>query len=85
LPVRVELKNSGCCDAVLGLRADTLRNPDLTVESDGVIFLISPETYQITGDVTISYVDRAGRKGFMMTSSQHVSEWDGFAVTEIEI
>jgi Fe-S cluster assembly iron-binding protein IscA len=83
--VRVELKNSGCCDAVLSLRTDTFRNSDLTVEADGVVFLIAPETYQVTGDVVISYVDKAGKKGFMVTSSQQVSEWDGFAVTGIEI
>ncbi len=82
--IRVELKNSGCCDASLGIRTDWLLDSDLSTESDGLTFVVSPETYAITGDVTISYIDRPGQKGFVLTSSQPISEWDGFTVTQIE-
>jgi Fe-S cluster assembly iron-binding protein IscA len=83
--IRIELKTSGCCDASLGLHIGTISDSDLIMESDGLKFIIARETYQLVGEVTISYVDEPLRKGFILTSSKPVSEWDGFAVTEIEI
>jgi Fe-S cluster assembly iron-binding protein IscA len=83
--VRVELKNSGCCDASLGLRTSTFSENDLTMESEGLTFIIARETYELTGEVTISYINQSGKKGFVLTSSQLLNEWDGFAVTAIEI
>ena len=84
-PLRIELKNSGCCDSSLGLRADKCRETDLLVKCDDLIFLITPETYQITRDITISYIDEPGKRGIMLTSSQPVSEWAGFALSDIQI
>jgi len=84
-PIRVDLNFSGCCDSSLCLRADTILKSDLTMESDGVTFVISPETYQLVGEVTISYKDEKGRKGFVLTSSKPVGEWDGFGVSDIKI
>lgn len=84
-PLRVELKNSGCCDCSLALRADKYLETDLIVKSGDLVFLIAPETYRITGDIAISYVDEPGKKGIMLTSSQPVSEWAGFGLAEIQI
>ena len=84
-PIRVDLNFSGCCDSSLCLRADTILKSDLTMESDGVTFVISPETYQLVGEVTISYKDEKGRKGFVLTSSKPVGEWDGFGISDIKI
>ena len=58
---------------------------DLAVELDGLTFVINREIYQVVGEVTISYVDEMGRKGFILTSSKPVSEWDGFSVSDIKI
>lgn len=79
------MTNSGCCDASLCLRADTVRDTDLIQESDDLKFVISTETHQLVGEVTISYVDELGRKGFVLTSSKPVGEWDGFGVSDIKI
>jgi Fe-S cluster assembly iron-binding protein IscA len=64
---------------------DTALETDLTVELDGLTFVINPEIHQVVGEVTISYVDEIGRKGFILTSSKPVSEWDGFSVSDIKI
>lgn len=82
-PIRIELQFSGCCDPALGLSVDTIRESDLIQELDGLTFVISPETHQLVGDVTISCVEEIGRKGFVLTSSKPVSEWDGFGVITI--
>jgi Fe-S cluster assembly iron-binding protein IscA len=84
-PVRIELNFSGCCDASLCLRVDTMLETDLKLESDGLTFVIDPETCQLVGEVTISYVDEIGRKGFVLTSSKPIGEWDGFGVSDLKI
>jgi Fe-S cluster assembly iron-binding protein IscA len=84
-PIRIELNFSGCCDASLCLRADTILETDLTLQLDGLTFVIDPEIYQLVGEVTASYVDEMGRKGFVLTSSKPAGEWDGFGVSDIKI
>ncbi len=84
-PIRVDLRSSGCCDATLCLCVDSISETDLTLELDNLIFVISPETYQIVGEVKISYVDELERKGFLLTSAKPTSEWDGFGVSDIKI
>ncbi len=84
-PLRIALQSSGCCDPSLGLSVDDIRESDLTQELDGLTFVISPETYALVGEVTIFFLDEGGRKGFVLTSRNPVSEWDGFAVTSIRI
>jgi Fe-S cluster assembly iron-binding protein IscA len=81
--IRIDLHSTGCCDASLGLSVDAVRAADLVQEADDLQFAMSPETYQIVGAVTISYDGK--RKGFVLTSSKPVSEWDGFGVSSIEI
>jgi Fe-S cluster assembly iron-binding protein IscA len=83
LPVRVELQSSGCCDSLLGLRVDAVRENDLVQEAEGLTLVMSPETSRLAGEVTISHVDDGGRKGFIITSSNSVSEWAGFGVCQI--
>lgn len=82
-PIRIDLQADGCCDPLLALRVDTVRKSDLTQETDGLVFIISPEIYRLTGEVTIRYVDEGHRKGFVLTSSKPISEWDGFSVGSI--
>ncbi|MGA8848326.1 MAG: hypothetical protein WB564_00655 [Dehalococcoidia bacterium] len=84
-PIRIDLHSSGCCDSSLYLCVDAALETDLTVELDGLTFVINPDIYQVVGEVTISYVDEMGRKGFILTSSKPVSEWDGFGVSDIKI
>jgi Fe-S cluster assembly iron-binding protein IscA len=84
-PVRIDLNFSGCCDSSLCLRADNISETDFTLEIDGLIFVINPQTYELVGEVTISYVDEMKRKGFRLTSSKPVGEWDGFGVSDIKL
>jgi Fe-S cluster assembly iron-binding protein IscA len=84
-PVRIEIQSTGCCDSSLGLIVDTVRESDLVEELDGLTFVISPETHQLVGEVTISYTTDAGREGFVLTSSKPLSEWDGFATRTIRM
>ena len=84
-PVRIEIQSTGCCDSSLELSVDTVRESDLVEELDGLTFVISPETHQLVGEVRISYTDDAGRKGFILTSSNPLSEWDGFATRSIRM
>lgn len=78
-PVRIELRFTGCCDASLGLRVDSVRDGDLVQEVDGVTFVVSPEVFETAGDISVGYCDEAGRRGFILTSARAVSEWQGFA------
>ena len=84
-PVRIEIQSTGCCDSSLELSVDTVRECDLVEELDGLTFVISPETHELVGEVRISYTDDAGRKGFILTSSNPLSEWDGFATRSIRM
>jgi Fe-S cluster assembly iron-binding protein IscA len=83
--VRIELEFTGCCDPSLGLIVDAIRESDLVEEVDGVTFVICPETHELVGEVKISYVDDGGRRGFALTSSKPLGEWDGFATRSIRI
>jgi Fe-S cluster assembly iron-binding protein IscA len=82
-PVRLELQSSGCCDSLLGLRVDAAREDDLVQEAEGLTLVMSPEISRLAGEVTISHVDDGGRRGFVITSSNPVSEWAGFGVCQI--
>ena len=84
-PLRIHLQFTGCCDPSLGLSVDSIREPDLIEEVDGLTFVIDPEVYQLVGNITISYIDEIGRKGFILTSDKPVSEWDGLGVSAIGI
>jgi len=82
-PIRIDLNFNGCCDSSLCLRVDSILDSDLTLESDGLTLIVSPDTARLVGEVTISYVNEAGRKGFRLTSSNPVGEWDGFSLSNI--
>ncbi len=84
-PIRIDLQSSGCCDPALGLSVDTVRESDLIQELDDLTFAISPEIYRLVGEITIAYVDDIGRKGFVLTSINPVSEWDGVGVGDIRL
>ena len=84
-PVRIDLNFSGCCDSSLCLRPDNILETDFVLETDGLTLVISPEIYELTGEVTVFYVEEVDRKGFRLISSQPVGEWTGFGITEIKI
>jgi Fe-S cluster assembly iron-binding protein IscA len=79
--VRVELRSSGCCDPSLGLSADRIREEDLVEIIDGLTFVLDPEVFRLFGEMTISYRDEPGERGFRVTASRPVSEWEGFGVS----
>jgi Fe-S cluster assembly iron-binding protein IscA len=82
-PIRIELQSSGCCDASLGLRVDGIRDGDIIEEREGLTLVISHEIHLLAGDITISYEDDDGRKGFVLISTKPISEWSGFGITTI--
>lgn len=84
-PIRVDLQSTGCCDPSLGLFLDRQRPADLIEESDGLQFVINPETRKTVGEVTITFVDEKNKKGFVITSSRPLSEWEGFGVCDIQL
>jgi Fe-S cluster assembly iron-binding protein IscA len=82
-PVRIELCFTGCCDPSLGLRVDAAAGTDLVEDMGDVRFVMGRETGDLVGDVTITYVHDRVRKGFVVTSSRPLGEWDGFSACEI--
>jgi Fe-S cluster assembly iron-binding protein IscA len=83
--IRIDLGFTGCCDASLLMSAETAHEGDLSVEIDGLVFSISPDTYEISGDINIDYAEEQGRKGFSITSGKQISEWDGFGICDIKV
>jgi Fe-S cluster assembly iron-binding protein IscA len=84
-PIRIEIQSSGCCDPTLVLTIDKVRGSDLVEELDGITFVVSPETHELVGEVRIAYASDAGRRGFVLTSSKPLSEWEGFTVQSIRM
>ena len=84
-PIRIELQFTGCCDPSLGLIVDTVRESDLVEEVDGVTFVISPETRELSGEVKISCADDKERNAFLLTSSKPISEWDGLITCSLRM
>lgn len=84
-PLRIDLNFTGCCDTSLCLCVDNIRENDLISESEGITFVISPKVYELTGDITVSYADEPGRKGFVITSVRPLGEWEGFGVCKIKL
>ena len=78
-PLRIAITSSGCCDPSFELAVDRIRESDLVEELDGLTFVISRETHDLVGEVTISHRE----DGFFLTSSKPLSEWDGFAPCKI--
>jgi Fe-S cluster assembly iron-binding protein IscA len=84
-PVRVHLRSTGCCDASLGLMVDDAHDDDWTEDIQGVVFLIGRDLERLTGDIGIDYLAEPHRTGFVLTSENPVSEWNGFGVCEIKV
>ena len=78
-PIRIAITSSGCCDPSFGLAVDRIRESDLVEELDGLTFVISRETHDLVGEVTIGCKE----DGFVVTSAKPLSEWDGFAPCKI--
>lgn len=84
-PIRIDLCFKGCCDPFLELRVDWAKEHDHRIEVEGLVFVISPEIYDLSGDVTIHHVDEKGRKGFRIVPGKPMGEWDGFGVCNVKI
>ena len=84
-PLRIDLQSTGCCDPSLGICVDRAREDDMICERDGLKFLISSSVHQTVGDVTIGYSADAVSKGYVLTSSRPLSEWEGFGLCDIKI
>ncbi|MGA2781314.1 MAG: hypothetical protein ABSF13_05260 [Smithella sp.] len=84
LTVRIEIRSSGCCDASLSLVSNTAEESDLIESVEDLTIRMSPSTYELVGTVSISYVDDAQQKGFVLTSSKPLNEWEGFAACNIK-
>ena len=80
-PLRIAITSSGCCDPSFELAVDRIRESDLVEELDGLTFVISRETHDLVGEVTIGCKE----DGFVVTSAKPLSEWDGFAPCKIRM
>lgn len=78
--IRIHLRSTGCCDASLGLMADSAGADDLTCTVQGMTFVISQELNRLTGNITITCVREKHQTGFTLTPERPISEWDGFGV-----
>jgi Fe-S cluster assembly iron-binding protein IscA len=83
--VRIEIRSTGCCDASLGIAAETAEAHDLIEEVGGLAIAMNPAIHQLVGDVSISCVDDSDRKGFVLLSGRSLNEWAGFAPSSIRI
>jgi Fe-S cluster assembly iron-binding protein IscA len=81
--VRIEIRSTGCCDASLGLRVDSVRESDIVQEEEGVTFVVDRETHNLVGQITISCAEGPGRTGFIITSSTPLNEWTGFGTCDL--
>ena len=81
--VRIEIRSSGCCDASLGLMADTAAETDLTEEIEGLKLVMRPALYALVGEVSIRCAQNSGREEFIVTSEKPLNEWEGFAGSTI--
>jgi len=84
LTLRIEIRSTGCCDASLSLVSNTAEESDLIESVEDLTIRMSPSTYELVGTVSISYVDDAQKKGFVLTSSKPLNEWEGFAACNIK-
>jgi Fe-S cluster assembly iron-binding protein IscA len=84
LTVRIEIRSTGCCDASLSLISDTAEESDLIESVEDLTIRMSPSTHELVGTVSISYVDDAQKRGFVLTSSKPLNEWEGFAACNIK-
>jgi Fe-S cluster assembly iron-binding protein IscA len=83
--IRIDLESSGCCDPILTLSLDHIREDDLVAAVEGIVFVINPDISRLVGDLTISHVDEDDSSGFVVTSQRPVSEWGGFGLCRIKI
>lgn len=84
-PIRIDIQSTGCCDPSLGLCIDRMHDQDIAHESDGLTLIIDPQTFESVGQVRIDYADEPDKKGFVLTSSKPLSEWEGFGVCNIRL
>lgn len=84
-PVRIHLHSTGCCDASLGLMVDDIHEDDWKENLQGILFVIGREVNDLTGNITIAWAAEKHRTGFVLTSENAVSEWDGFGVYSIKV
>jgi len=84
-PIRIDLHSTGCCDSSLCLCVDDLRDDDLKEQVENLIFIISPEIYDLVGEVKISLSAEKGKDGFVLSSSKPLNEWEGFGVCQLQV
>jgi Fe-S cluster assembly iron-binding protein IscA len=84
-PIRIDIQSTGCCDPSLGLCIDHVNDRDLVLESNELTLIMDPLTLQTVGKVKIDYANEPGKKGFVLTSSIPLSEWEGFGTCEIRL
>jgi Fe-S cluster assembly iron-binding protein IscA len=83
--VRIEIRSTGCCDASLGMRIDSAREPDLVEIVEEITFVVDREINDLVGQITISRCDEPNRAGFIITSSIPLNEWAGFGTCDIVV
>jgi Fe-S cluster assembly iron-binding protein IscA len=81
--IRIEIRSTGCCDASLGLAADTAEESDLVEEIEGLKIFMRPTLHGLVGEVSIRSVEDSGRNEFILVSEKPLNEWQGFAAGKL--
>lgn len=82
-PVRIELRSTGCCDGSLGLCQDGVQLNDIQQDIDGITFVIGCDLQRVVGEVLITRIAERDQKGYLLTSSIPLNEWQGFAPCDL--
>ena len=62
-PVRIFVMSGGCSGPSLGLALDEARENDLTVEQDGINFLVEKELAESCGAITVDFRESGSGSG----------------------
>ena len=79
LCVRIVTRSTECCDSTIGLAAGGPEDVDFIEELNGLRISMSPKTYKLAGDVSISCFDDAEIKSFLLVSEKVLNKWAEFA------
>ena len=82
--LRIQVRTSGCCEPTLAAFWDERRPDDLGVQLLMLEVVLDPDTYRITGPITIDLGSPGDPPGLMLATVNPLSEWAGLTETVIE-
>lgn len=74
--VRIFLQQ-GCSGSQLGLGTDEAKESDLSVEVDGLTYVVDRELSETTGELKVDFVNDEYAQGFAITPEKPLPQGDG--------